>query len=130
VRALCISSLFGRLLLIPGLASPKNWHVVVVVPSRIAIKPGLPNDYFSFSQNRSALTSEKTSFLLERERERDTHTHTHIHTDRQTEKVKKNDALCLCSLVFLFGGICALYVVDDISCFLEQLHLGFFLRDS
>lgn len=116
MRALCISSLFGRLLLIPGSASPKNWHVVVVVvPSRIAIKPGLPKDYFSFSQNRSALTSEKTSFLLERQ------------TDRQTEKVKKNHALCLCSLFFLFGGICALYVVDDISCFLEQLHLGFVL---
>lgn len=121
MRALCISSLFGRLLLIPGSASPKNWHVVVV-PSRIAIKPGLPKDYFSFSQNRSALTSEKTSFLLERQTDRQ--------TERQTEKVKKNDALCLCSLFFLFGGICALYVVDDISCFLEQLHLGLFSRDS
>ncbi len=104
MRALCISFLLGLRLLLPGSASPKNWHVVVfvVVPSRIAIKPGLPKDYFAFSQNRSALTSEKTSFLLERER----HTHRDRQTNRQTEKVKKNDALSLCSLFFLFGGIC------------------------
>ncbi len=102
MRVLCISSLFGRLLLIPGSASPKNWHVVVVVPSRIAIKPGLPKDYFSFSQNPSALTSEKTSFLLERE--------THTHRDRQTDRESKKERRSLFVFSFLSfrWNLCAL----------------------
>lgn len=99
MRALCISSLFGRLLLIPGSASPKNWHVVVVVvPSRIAIKPGLPKDYFSFSQNRSALTSEKTSFLLERQTDRK--------TDRESKKERRS--LFVFSFLSFRWNLCAL----------------------
>ncbi len=103
MRALCISSLFGRLLLIPGSASPKNWHdvaVVVVVPSRIAIKPGLPKDYFSFSQNRSALTSEKNSFLLERVRD------THTETDRESKKERRS--LFVFSFLSFRWNLCAL----------------------